>query len=423
MGFQILRVKKIKSAVAVKGSLDHAHRERDTPNADASKTPQNEHLSDFQDVDGAICRFNELMPQKHRKDAVLALEYLITASPYDLNGFSKEKQDEYFQRSMEWLKERHGAQNIITAVVHHDETTAHLSVFVVPLVDGKLNAKSFTGGRQALKAMQDDFQAKVAGDFGLDRGTPDTHIHHIPQQKMYARLSQTFEPPEPSLLQKNKRVGFKDGIPKRGATAPSTSDRLTPHRYANREVGEMRETVIKIMSTEVDFYKKQAEALLPKAQVSDLAKLEKIRLRKKEKELDSREAIISIQEKSIEKIEQEKQETARQLEQIGYEKGFKVGVERSKADVEELQGNVKALNAYRSELTRERDDLLQVNQTLKKDLGDEQQAHTQTKKSLADLMRQVANAVPQKFFELQKIIRERIGWKPEPPKRDMGMGR
>ena len=46
------------------------------------------------------------------------------------------------------LEDRHGKENVIATTIHRDESTPHLVAYVVPLVDGKLNAKKFLGGRE-----------------------------------------------------------------------------------------------------------------------------------------------------------------------------------------------------------------------------------------------------------------------------------
>lgn len=44
-----------------------------------------------------------LLPQKRRKDAVLAVEYLMTASPDWWKNASSEQQDVFFKNSYAWL--------------------------------------------------------------------------------------------------------------------------------------------------------------------------------------------------------------------------------------------------------------------------------------------------------------------------------
>ncbi|WP_171499085.1 plasmid recombination protein, partial [Acinetobacter junii] len=76
------------------------------------------------------------LPEKTRKNAVLAIEYLITASPEWSGWQNKEKEQEFVKRSVEWLQQKHGKENVIATSIHRDETTPHLIAYVVP-IDGR----------------------------------------------------------------------------------------------------------------------------------------------------------------------------------------------------------------------------------------------------------------------------------------------
>lgn len=63
---------------------------------------------------------------KVRRDSVMMVETLITASPEFMNSLPKAEQKEYFARALDFLAERVGKQNILSAVVHMDEKTPHM---------------------------------------------------------------------------------------------------------------------------------------------------------------------------------------------------------------------------------------------------------------------------------------------------------
>jgi hypothetical protein len=192
MGYAILRTQKLKSPQAVRRSLLHAFREQDTPNADPAKTPENGHTGAANTAE-ALERFNARLPDKVRKNAVLAIEYLIAASPEDMKGKTRAEQDAYFADALTWLKVRHGAENIVYAGIHRDETTPHMTAFVVPLDErGKLNCRSFLGGANALSEMQTDFAKRVGQQHGLQRGIEGSKARHTTIQAYYARASEAF---------------------------------------------------------------------------------------------------------------------------------------------------------------------------------------------------------------------------------------
>lgn len=213
MGYAILRTQKLKSGIAVRRSMKHAFREQDTPNADPGRTPDNTHIG-AKSVDEALQRFNARLPEKVRKNAVLAVEYLITASPEDMKGKTRVEQDAYFRDGLEWLKRRHGVENIVYAGVHRDETTPHMYAYVVPLDrQSKLNCRSFLGGAQALSEMQTEFAREVGKQHGLERGVEGSRARHTSIQQYYARVhaatpkTPDIDVPEAKLLEGKEAYG------------------------------------------------------------------------------------------------------------------------------------------------------------------------------------------------------------------------
>lgn len=65
-----------------------------------------------------------------RNDAVTLCSWVVTA-PKDL---PEDKHKEFFRSSYEWLCERYGEENVISATVHNDETTPHLHFAFMPIV-------------------------------------------------------------------------------------------------------------------------------------------------------------------------------------------------------------------------------------------------------------------------------------------------
>ena len=59
----------------------------------------------------------ELLPEKRRKDAVLAVEYVMTASPEWWKEATPRQQAEFFARSEQWLEKKYGKDRVVAAVV------------------------------------------------------------------------------------------------------------------------------------------------------------------------------------------------------------------------------------------------------------------------------------------------------------------
>ena len=139
--------------------------------------------------------FRRRLPEKVRKNAVLALEYLITASPEVMAAKNRSEQDRYLHDSLDWLREKHGADNVFCAAVHRDETTPHLVAYVMPKDEsGKLNCRKFLGERGALREMQSDFADRVGKQHGLNRGIQGSKAKHERVSRFYGLI--TKEAPE-----------------------------------------------------------------------------------------------------------------------------------------------------------------------------------------------------------------------------------
>ncbi|RBU87739.1 plasmid recombination enzyme [Escherichia coli] len=222
--YAIMRCKKLAKMGNVAASLKHAYRERETPNADASRTPDNEHRA-ASSTDEAMGRIRELLPDKRRKDAVLAVEYVMTASPEWWKQASQEQQAAFFDQAHKWLADKYGADRIVTASIHRDETSPHMTAFVVPLTqDGRLSAKEFIGNKAQMTRDQTTFAAAVA-DLGLQRGIEGSKARHQTIRAFYEALEHppahaTITPSavEPKVLRKglfSKDVETPDAVAER----------------------------------------------------------------------------------------------------------------------------------------------------------------------------------------------------------------
>jgi hypothetical protein len=190
MNKAILRIQKLKSPVAVRRSMLHAFREQETPNADPDLTSNNTHIG-AENVAEAIQRFNTALPEgKIRKNAVWAVEYLITASPEAMASKDRAAQDAYFGDALDWLRAKHGVDNVVYAGIHRDEITPHMYAYVVPKDErGKLNCRAFFGEKDALSKMQTHFVEKVGHKHALERGVEGSKANHTSIRQYYGRVN------------------------------------------------------------------------------------------------------------------------------------------------------------------------------------------------------------------------------------------
>lgn len=192
--YAILRVAKIKTKGHLGAALAHNFRERHTANADAARQGDNTVLKGPGNGQDVIAAWEARAPEKIRKNAVHALEYFVGASPEKMANMNRSQQDAYFRKALDWFEARHGADNVLSAVIHRDETTPHLQLLVIPLDHrGKLNARELVGGKATLSKMQTDFAREVGQNFGLERGRERSQATHQTIKEYYARANAPVE--------------------------------------------------------------------------------------------------------------------------------------------------------------------------------------------------------------------------------------
>lgn len=135
-------VMKIK-APSVSPLVDHYERVRpgtfDRSNIDRSRTHLNYNLvpSDVkEDVRLAMAEHERTAGRAVRKDANVLFDWVVTL-PQDC---PPESAREFFSGVLEFIQGRYGADNVLGAYVHMDETTPHVHVPVLPMIDDKLQA-------------------------------------------------------------------------------------------------------------------------------------------------------------------------------------------------------------------------------------------------------------------------------------------
>lgn len=217
MSFAIIRTEKIKTFSDITGSTEHTYRTRDTPNADPSRSHKNYHQ--FKTDVELQQKIKARIPEKRRSDAVLCIEHLITASP-DWEGWGTTKERDYFNKSLDFLRNMYGKDNLVGFSVHRDETTPHLIAYVVPLDDatGRLNCKKWLGKRNALSELQTHF-AKHVSEFGLERGLKGSRAEHQTIRDYYAVANKATNDfklihniPEPDFTQLPEKNGLFESL-------------------------------------------------------------------------------------------------------------------------------------------------------------------------------------------------------------------
>ncbi|WP_176316976.1 MobV family relaxase [Burkholderia vietnamiensis] len=197
--FAILRTQKLRNISHLRAAA--GHNDRSIPPAHAKPGQDTKPVSGFgplkaaEVVGGVLAR----IPAQRRKDAVLAIEQVLTASPEYFTfgtkgGWNKSRLKVWANSALEWLKREHG-ENLVAVTLHLDETSPHLHAIITPLTpDGRLCAKEYTA-RKRLVDWQTSYAAAVAS-LGLQRGLRGSQATHS-ELKSFRRLIDAPVPPMP----------------------------------------------------------------------------------------------------------------------------------------------------------------------------------------------------------------------------------
>lgn len=196
----IFRTGKLKSHQDVVNVLKEQHRADDyeSHRADKTQSYKNEYSAKYQ---RAIQTFDELLPKKRRKNAVVGLNFVVSTSQ---EFSSKAEESAFYGQAINYISQNFG--RVVGWAIHRDETSTHLQCVTIPLVDGKLNARELLGGdKHRMSAIQTDFYNKVGKEFGLKRGKDVAETKAV-----HKTVEQKHREQEKALAEREKRLSERE---------------------------------------------------------------------------------------------------------------------------------------------------------------------------------------------------------------------
>lgn len=155
--------------------------EAGNPQIDSSRTNRNYHLvmpppTYLEFINARIATLT--LKRKLRSDAVYMNSFVLTSDKEFFINLPLAAEKEFFKDCVKFFADKYGAENIISAVVHKDETTPHLHLNLVPITNGKLCSKDLYD-RKKLSELQTEFYEKVGKKWGLERGKFKSGAKHV----------------------------------------------------------------------------------------------------------------------------------------------------------------------------------------------------------------------------------------------------
>lgn len=129
--------------------------------------------------------------RKIKQDAVIALCFVCTSDEETMKKLEAEgKLDEWIEATLDWFRKEFGAENVVSAVLHMDETTPHLHVTVVPITTEEAKVRKekpkFDENGKPIRKYETDKDGNIILD-AKGRATPVKRSYK--KKEVTARLS------------------------------------------------------------------------------------------------------------------------------------------------------------------------------------------------------------------------------------------
>jgi len=178
--YDIVLMRKLKRADIPRAEA-YIKREANNHHGDPSRMSQNVPLHGGDNWTRTVNERIDGLPYTFRKDGVAAIEYVFTGSPRWFREASGGELGQWIDRNVQWLKNIYGADRLVGAHLHMDQTTANMHALVMPITDaGRFSARDYTGGAFGGQKVsrQLDSHVHAVSDLGFVRGTPNSIASH-----------------------------------------------------------------------------------------------------------------------------------------------------------------------------------------------------------------------------------------------------
>lgn len=299
MGFAVVHMMKIGKG-GVRGIQSHNQREKESkknPDIDKTRSDQNYDILNSSNINynrAVKERIDNFATQTAtvRKDAVVMCNFIVTSDEKTMKAMSPTEQKAFFEDSTKFFMNRYGAENVVNATVHMDETTPHMHLGVVPITDERLSAKNlFT--RKELIALQTDFAREVGQPYGLERGKEGSERTHLSEQrlKLEAVKAEVKEVKERSTELTQKYAALKENVEKRYKTLKNASDSLSKLEDHTKVVlGKLDKIEAKkgLFSDKLSISEQDYSTLVSLAKAGESKTLENLQLKSKVGDLEQK---------------------------------------------------------------------------------------------------------------------------------------
>ena len=280
------------------------------PQIDSSRTHLNYHIiypmKSYLEIINE--RLSEMeLKRKIRSDAILMNSFIVTSDGEFFKSLRPWEQREFFRDCAEFFSRKYGIKNMISAIVHMDETTPHMHLNFIPINEGRLSSKSLFD-RQKLAELQTQLHENIGREWGLQRGKEGSQAKHLSTANFKAKkIIEGAERREREIdEQTEKKKAELDDLTQAVKTVEDAKNKPFPKkrkdtekeiislRTANAEqarqlqiVGKDRDYIFNLLKQkeqEAERYKRSAEILIKLKEFApdELTQLQRLATKRKE---------------------------------------------------------------------------------------------------------------------------------------------
>jgi myosin heavy subunit len=271
-----------------------------------------------------------------RSDAIKLIEATVQLGG-EIGQADEWKQILVLEHAYEELKKIYGEENIVSAVIHVDETTPHLHMDFVPLTkDGRLSARDVLGNKGKMKKTQENYLKSMQERFpelnfqrkqdeitnGLEQKLFEKFTHLLREEKEEFELERDEWLKEVAKLEERERAleekeqAFENYREKTNETINQWRGYISKERHSikidkdanEQKAKELQEKELKLKAKEKELLE-QAQEL--EKRESDVKEKE-TEVKQRETEIDQRETEVKQRETKVDQRETdvEQRETA-----------------------------------------------------------------------------------------------------------------
>lgn len=258
-----------------------------------------------------------------RSDAIKLIEATVQLGG-EIGQADEWKQILVLEHAFEELKKVYGEENIVSAVIHVDETTPHLHMDFVPLTkDGRLSARDVLGNKGKMKKTQENYLKSMQERFpelnfqrkqdeitnGLEQKLFEKFTHLLREEREEFELERDEWLKEVAKLEERERAldekeqAFKDYREKTNETIRQWKGYISKERHSieidkkanEQKAKELEEKELQLKAKEQELVNRENKVKEKETEVDQ----REIDVQTKETEVDQREIDVQAKERQV----------------------------------------------------------------------------------------------------------------------------